>query len=305
MRGADRTATILAWLLVLSWGLGQLLGGRTYFGNLLFHLPTPAVALVLLGLAVRSRPSWRWAWRTGALALLPLVVLAAELRFGRSAPLAGTSLEVVHWNAGRGRVRAGWDVGRPLLAELRPDLIALSEAPRGAELDTLLAELGPEYRLDRRLGLAFLGRGSIEPRAVIAEDGLQAWVVRWTPPGGRPLLVLMADLPSNPLLPREAGLRRIVGLIVTWSADLVLGDFNAPRQSAVLRRLPGGRRHCHDEAGQGLGLTWPAPVPLFAIDHCITGPALSVSAYDLIDTKASDHRLQRVRVVQRRPTPIS
>lgn len=296
-----RAATILAWLLTVAWAAGQLLAGRTWVGNLLFHLPTPGVAAVIVALAW-LRDGFRIPHRgTAALALLPLGVLGTNWRLA-AAPTddaVSTHLTVVHWNAGRGQIYRGWERGAPMLAALHPDLLALSEAPRGQTLQQLCDRLGPDYSAVRRLGLAFLGRGDLEPRQTYAKDDLQAWAVRWTPPGREPLLVLMIDLPSDPLIPRDPGLRRTIRLIEELAPDLVVGDFNAPRQSWALRHLPSGWRHCHDEAGSGLGLTWPVPVPMFAIDQCIVGPRLQVADHRLGTTWASDHRVQRIRVLPR------
>src|SRR5690606_12942032 len=119
---------------------------------------------------------------TAVLALAPVLVLAGEYRADRPESPSGSPLQIVHWNAGRGQVFAGWRVGAPLLAQRRADLIALSEAPRGDLLNALMAQLPRDYRMARRLGLALVARGTLEPRAVVAATGLQAWLVRWTPP---------------------------------------------------------------------------------------------------------------------------
>ena len=92
--------------------------------------------------------------------------------------------------------------------------------------------------------------------------------------------------------PRHPLLERVLAMIGARVPDLVLGDFNAPRRSLALSRLPAGFRHAYDAAGSGWSATWPAALPLLAIDQTIVGPRLVVRRYTLRTTRISDHRLQ-------------
>ncbi|MDQ1347436.1 MAG: vancomycin resistance protein VanJ, partial [Acidobacteriota bacterium] len=104
--------------------------------------------------------------------------------------------------------------------------------------------------------------------------------------------VLAVNVISSPRIPRDPLLERVVEMIERRSPDVVLGDFNAPRRSRALARLPAGFRHAYDAAGSGWSATWPARLPLLAIDQTIVGPRLEVRAYSLHTTRISDHRLQ-------------
>jgi endonuclease/exonuclease/phosphatase family metal-dependent hydrolase len=140
--------------------------------------------------------------------------------------------------------------------------------------------------------MAVFARGA--PLAVewlAREDELQAAFVRW-PVAGRTLGVLAVNLISSPRVPRDPLLARVVQMIEQQAPDLVLGDFNAPRRSRALARLPVGFRHAYDAAGSGWSATWPAALPLLAIDQTIVGPRLAVRGYSLRTTRISDHRLQ-------------
>jgi len=97
---------------------------------------------------------------------------------------------------------------------------------------------------------------------------------------------------SSPRVPRDPLLQRIVAMIESHDPDLVLGDFNSPRRSRALARLPAGFRHAYDASGTGWSSTWPARLPLLAIDQTIVGPRLAVRGYRLQTTRISDHRLQ-------------
>jgi endonuclease/exonuclease/phosphatase (EEP) superfamily protein YafD len=135
-------------------------------------------------------------------------------------------------------------------------------------------------------------------RGTLRSDG---WLVRsrearsllleWDGPAC-PLKFLAADFTSRLEVHRDPQMRRLVAWIADLRPDLVAGDFNAPRRSLALSRLPPGYRHAYESAGSGWSYTWPVPVPVYAIDQWIHGPEVTPLDYRLESTTASDHRLQ-------------
>ncbi|HEX4608420.1 MAG TPA: endonuclease/exonuclease/phosphatase family protein [Urbifossiella sp.] len=114
----------------------------------------------------------------------------------------------------------------------------------------------------------------------------------WTP-RDRPITLLVVDLPSEIWIARDPLLCEVNALIEGHRPDLVVGDFNAPRRSRGLAALPAGYQHAYHTAGGGWGYTWPVPVPVYAIDHCLHGPRISPAAYRLGGLGGdSDHRYQ-------------
>jgi endonuclease/exonuclease/phosphatase family metal-dependent hydrolase len=91
-------------------------------------------------------------------------------------------------------------------------------------------------------------------------------------------------------------LRLLAALTAPPGAALVLaGDFNATtghRSMATLLRA--GLRDAFDEAGPGLGATWPRwrrPMPaLLRLDHVLISADLAVVAFRVQDNAGSDHR---------------
>lgn len=110
--------------------------------------------------------------------------------------------------------------------------------------------------------------------------------------GAGPLRVMVVDLPSSILVPRDSNLRMVLRTIRGHKPDIVVGDFNAPRDSNALRELPPGYAHAYDLVGEGWGYTWPVPAPLWAIDQCIinTDRVIPLSL-ELRSTTVSDHRM--------------
>ncbi|MEO7793438.1 MAG: endonuclease/exonuclease/phosphatase family protein [Thermoanaerobaculia bacterium] len=298
-RPARRTAALpfgrtLGLCLFAVWAVGQLFRDLTLVTAWAFYLPSALVlgALLLLAAFEALRRRRRRAMLLLALALAPVAaVLAFENRWlPRSHPLAGTAdLRVVAWNVAdfpRGVERAA-----ALLRPLEADLVLLSEAP-GKPPQELEHQLGGGLRLTPVGGMAIFTREApLEVEWLARESELQVALVRW-PVAGRTLGVLAVNVISSPRVPRDPLLARVVEMIERHEPDLVLGDFNAPRRSRALARLPAGFRHAYDAAGFGWSSTWPAALPLLAIDQTIVGPRLAVRDYTLRTTRISDHRLQ-------------
>lgn len=285
------------------WAIGQTLRDRTLVTAWAFYLPSAVVfgILVLLAAVEGLRRRWRRAAVLVVLMLPPaLMMLLLENRWqsrgetvraevATDAADLRADLRVVAWNVAdfpRGVERAA-----ALLRPLDPDLVLLSEAP-GKPPQELEHRLGGGLRLTPVGSMAIFARGG--PLAVewlAREDELQAAFVRGTF-AGRRLGVLAVNVISSPRVPRDPLLERILAMIEARGPDLVLGDFNAPRRSRALARLPAGFRHAYDAAGSGWSATWPAALPLLAIDQTIVGPRLVVRGYSLHTTRISDHRLQ-------------
>jgi endonuclease/exonuclease/phosphatase (EEP) superfamily protein YafD len=292
---------ILATALFLPWGVGQVFRDQSWATGLCFYLPSPLVACGLLLVAVRS---WRHSRRRTAfavalLALAPFFFIAGiENQWTNRTP-AGTSgdIRLVHWNIMHGTL--GWSRVRERLVDAHGDFYLVSEMPADKPLEPLLAELGPDFVGVRIDSMAVLARGSLAARALPTDSGkVQAFYVTWTW-HGRELGILAVDLPSRLSVARDPLLKEVRALMLVTRPDLVLGDFNAPRRSAVLADLPAGYEHAYGRAGSGWGYTWPVPIPLWAIDQCLVGPRVIPRGYELHSTAASDHRLQFLRFALR------
>jgi endonuclease/exonuclease/phosphatase (EEP) superfamily protein YafD len=289
-----------AWILILAfvlWSVGQVLRDVTWYTALCFYIPSPLLAFALL---------WQTCWLMrcnrkrlagvlGVLALFPLsFTVAIENQW--AAPAAPTvaadlpRLRLVHWNVWY--ARRGWEPILRQLAELHADIYVLSEAPRTLDVSEAVAALGPDFTVQRFEDMAILARGElhVHERRPIGRHG---WgrLVDWDSPAGR-FRLLTADFPSHPRTHRAPLLAELERQIVQQQPDMIVGDFNAPRRSPGLMKLPDGYRHAYLTAGSGWSYTWPIFCPLWAIDQCIAGPRATPLHYELQSTSLSDHRLQ-------------
>jgi vancomycin resistance protein VanJ len=290
-----RTNATLAFLLGLTsvWAVGQTLRDSTWLSGLCFYVPSPFLAVVLMAavlffLAVGRRRSALLAF---VLAVPPLgFVLCVENQLVRSeSPPPPGPLRMVHWNVGRTLHRPGV---RAFLADRQADVYILSEIPDAQSVERFCDDLGGNYRAEVFSNLAVIGRGRVVLLdRLMDRDGARAQLVSWEH-DGHSLLLLVADLPSDIRVPRDPLLRELNEHIRRHGPDLVVGDLNAPRRSRALGELPLGYEHAYDSVGSGVGYTWPVPMPMYALDHCIHGPAVTPTHYTLLSSIHSDHRCQ-------------
>lgn len=257
---------------------------------ILFYLtPWPVIAAGSAVLAVF------WSWKRQrlpalALACLGLAAFIAWLAasWHRSpTPARRGELRVVHWNVQR--PNSGLPATARWLRAQDADIIALAEAHRRgfSKLARWQAEF-PEYRAVEFPGeMTCLVRGEIlahESRVFAANSycALLRVEVR-----GHPLTLLLVDITPKPLHSRQPAFTNLTALARPHFGEnfILLGDFNTPRESALLGPLRVEMTHAFEAAGRGLAETWPMPLPVLALDqiwssrrlravHCAHGRSL-------------------------------
>ena len=161
--------------------------------------------------------------------------------------------------------------------------------------------------------------------AQVAEqvDQGRALFVELETPTGDPLVIWLVDLPSDPRLLRNDvtataadAIGSFKGRVYRYDAegrrtvtdmsdgfpdpDLILGDFNIPRDSASLRTLVGDRANAYDQAGRGYAATFPRTFPLAQIDQMFVGDDWRTVSYRLLDPGRGLHLAQVAEII---PTP--
>ena len=114
---------------------------------------------------------------------------------------------------------------------------------------------------------------------------------------GEERIIWGIDLPSSPRLSRSelfASLRAQLDEMDEAEPDLLLGDFNVPRDSRSLRRAFPDFRSAFSEAGSGWHGTWPREFPLWDLDQVLVGPGLAAVRYEVVTPPIGMHRIQKV-----------
>jgi len=279
--------------LTLLWGIGQVVRDMTWLSGMCFYIPSVVVAAALVGWTIFYGVRQRYgnALLAAGLAVVPLcVALFAENHFGALPARAATEAQVrlVHWNVAH-ELSGG---AQEVLREQHADIYVLSEVPDVRTVEELCATLGPEYHAQTFANLAVIAAGNVRTEGwLLDRTRMKVRSVRWAR-NGSALRILVVDLPSEIHIHRDPLLREINALIERHQPDLVVGDFNAPRRSRALANLPAGYGHAYDTAGIGCGYTWPVPVPMYALDHCLHSQRIMPAHYALQSSVYSDHRLQ-------------
>lgn len=287
---------LVRWLLsavVVVGVMARLMGDRSpgistvFYATPLPVLATLTAALALLNWSSRRRMV-RWAVCT---VLLLLGVVFEDWRYSPDRSSKG-DLKVVFWNACR--IHRGWD---QVLSEVRSwdaDVIALVEAGTGNETTRQKWQDGcPGYRVSLLgAGIVLLTRGeSGETTVHEFPDGSRARQIH-TQVRGQNLQLVVTDIQANPLLSRVQPLRQLADVVEPLADEptLLLGDFNTPMTSDLLRPIRSRYLPAFDVAGRGYRPTWPQPFPVLAIDQAWVSPQLEVTSCRHLWTNASDHR---------------
>jgi len=304
-------------LVLVAWMVGRILTDRYGWSQWLWWIPTPAVLLSLLigalfafrGSSVPGRRRRRVMLWWAVLILTAVYFSTVEHRLWRGTPpvVASGVLQVTHWNVGP----ATWH-------DMEPSINALLAVQSEITLLTDHGGILGDERLKplTRDGIVpTIGRFGIVTRLpILTTRILIATNNRWVAlvqvdagaSLGRPISILLVDLPSSLVLARIDLAHEVRNLLNAQknvpAVDLVVGDFNITRGSASLRTLFPGYRNAYDEAGHGFGATFHREFPLYHLDQMLLGDGLKALRYDLLDTGIGRHRAQRAWVASIDPT---
>lgn len=292
-----------------TWLLGRILSDRYGWSQFLLWIPTPltiiAAGFGLIGLLAAAERSSRR--RAGMITWFAMIAAVAayfgmfEHRLLHAPPDTDAGLRIVHWSMGHGKADRMHDHTQALL-ELDGDITIANEGgelfyyrppqewkPPGAQL----IQSWPFWVLSKMPILA------LQPLAAVDGMAVSRLVVDATAKFGRPIVIWMVNLPSDPKLPRMAMARRLGQLLRNSGAplpDIVIGDLNITRGSAALQELFPGYHHAYDEAGHGYGASYHRRFPLYHIDHVLLHDGVQATRYDLIDPGMGRHRVQVVEL---------
>ncbi|MBX3489218.1 endonuclease/exonuclease/phosphatase family protein [Parvibaculum sp.] len=298
------TATLAAWAytgLVVLW-----LGFWIATGEALLpvRLTIAFVYWIALGLTVVAALAlWQRRWRLAALSVPLALLLGVPYlpqylpRFG-APPATGETFTVMSYNV-MGRNRDVDAIAAVILTE-RPDILFLQEFHL---MDALRGRIGSLYggdpvheALEPHLGLAVLSRFPLAPLPPLRR--IQKAVAH-LPCGDIHLWNLRAPKTfDGPAAQHRFVIMLAEDMRTEEGPAMAAGDFNLTERSAPYSYLRGFLRNAHEDAGFGLGATFPAPgrnlgriLPaMIRIDHMFYSSGLTpLHAEVLSEAGKSDH----------------
>lgn len=315
-----RRQSTISLCLFGAWCIGQIFLDRTWLTGLAFYVPSPIMLVTLLVTAARCRRMDQTAniQKTGQVSLIAaipvlLVILGWENHFlekPRTSHVANPNQTasqyqtLVHWNVCSGQL--GWKRVLKTLNEQQADIYILSEQPHPQKVNAWIEnDLGESFRAEWFHKMVVLSKGQIrEPKWLVNDEESLIGFFYWEYNGSQ-TGIFVVDLISDIDKHRDPILAQLNRLIEEYKPGIIVGDFNAPRRSRQLQasNLPTGYKHAYNLVGGEHGYTWPVPLPVYAIDHCIVAPSVQVGDYDL-QTSFSDHRLQRLTFLTTNRAPL-
>jgi endonuclease/exonuclease/phosphatase family metal-dependent hydrolase len=320
-----RVAALGSAVLIASGLVGQAIRDRSVGSALLMYIPLLPVGMVAVALDTtwrgRSLPRLRF-----GLTALGLVAIAwsahTMLGSGTSDQPGGSDREVlvlgwnVLWGGGLFRSPRTWAAQCTTIAELKPDLVVLSEAPPGDWLDRLVGELGPGAS---SVGMHHEPRSPYWYRLAVCSQWPLRLEERLSFPGGAAMSVtaearghhlrlLVVDGISSPARSRIPFLRAIAEECRTATAsgrpyDLVLGDFNTPSRSLGFDEFDRLGYRLAGRSARGWRGTFPSWLPVYDIDHVWLRAGLGIGSCTFFNGPHTDHRGQIVRIVLPQEAP--
>lgn len=268
--------------------------GRPFAANLFYALPLIVVAGLLLAAGVvwlrNRRPAVAAACAVAALLAGGLwlhgVYHVNECRSSTD------SIRIVTWNAARGF--AGWTRIAEIVGATDPDLVGLVEAGGSTiEWRQFWAQRFPDHQAYLAGGgLVMLTRGEIVDKRVRRLAGTSTCADVRIDFDGQPVRVLLVDAVVRPFSNRRDVVERVFELAreTPETPTIVMGDFNTPVDSVWFDEVRDDYTHAFEQAGRGTLATWPAPLPLLAIDHVWLSAQFQIECASIGWTWASDHR---------------
>lgn len=304
--------TLIASIVLLAWLTGRLASDRFLWSQWLLWIPTPvALIAAALGMVGSLRPAKRNRTRTRRALAWAVVGIAVGVHFAffEHRLFAGAEenqdgLRLVHWNMTHLQYGDNDRHVEQVIA-MNGDVTVLTNAGPARYDRRFVAWLGDSYHSLTLGPFTVLSRHPITSSTVLGDEDLinvASITVEVADEASREISILMIDLPSDPYVRRSelaVAVRRLLEDSQAPPSDIVLGDFNLTRGSTSLKRMFPQMHHAYDDAGRGLGASFPRRRPIVHIDHVLLAEELRATAYRLVNPGVSRHRAQIAHVVGR------
>jgi endonuclease/exonuclease/phosphatase family metal-dependent hydrolase len=97
-------------------------------------------------------------------------------------------------------------------------------------------------------------------------------------------------------VPRQWEIKFVNSEIKNTNNTIILGDFNLPYESMLLKEIKGNFNHAFTNKGNGFRETWFWNIPLLSIDHIWVSKDLNILKTEKVATFKSDHSMLKTYI---------
>ncbi len=255
--------------------------------SLLFYsFPLPIIILIILGLTIfLSRKVRRYNLILAAVLLV--VWLGRSFKVNLPEDIIDTDIEVVFWNASHDRgFQEAFNEN-----EAVPDVLVLVEMSKNKIKD--LQQKYPNYYFyESEEGIGIFSKTPLEIEWEKSSK-FSTIVLKFKTEG---VIFYAVDGVASMDVPRAWGLKYINSLIEEKEKTILLGDFNIPLESTLLKLIEVNFNNAFAEKGNGFRETWFWNIPLLSLDQIWVSKDLKILKTEKISTFKSDHSMLKTYI---------
>ena len=256
--------------------------------SLLFYsFPLPVIILILLGLTVFLSRKFR-RYNLVIAGVLLIVWFGRSFKINIPEDVKETDIEVVFWNASHDR---GFQESFTENGSI-PDVLVLTEIGKNDVKELQLKYPNYHFHISEE-GLGVFSKTflSIEWEK---SSKFNTTVLKFETNG---INFYAIDGQASLDVPRSWGFKFINELIIKEKQNsILLGDFNIPLESTLLKTIKVNFNNAFVEKGNGFRETWFWNIPLLSLDHIWVSKDLEILKAEKIGTFKSDHAMLKTYV---------
>ena len=276
-------ALIIIALLIIHFVLKE----STYQYSLLYYtFPLPIIIVIILLLSIFLNRKLR-KYNLLVSGLLLIIWLGRSFKINLPEEIKESDLEIVFWNASHDR---GFQESF-IVNEGIPDVLVLVEIGKND-----VKKLRKEYA-NYRFHISEEGIGIFSKTPLTIEwektSKFNTTVLKFKANG---ISFYAIDGQASLDVPRSWGFKFINNLVNVKTNAVLIGDFNIPLESILLKQIKTNFKHGFSEKGNGFRETWFWNIPLLSLDHIWVSKDLEILKAEKIGTFKSDHSMIKIYV---------
>lgn len=230
---------------------------------------------------------------SGFVIILGLTIywLSSSYNFSSHTDIPEDATIVMFWNAAD-----GWKLPVDVLVErittIKPDVIGLVETQNASEDDLeLLTSTFPSYEFRILEGFMMVGvKGAITKIDYKTEYASYHvnFIDAQLPSGA--ISFAITDIFQSPTMDKKKAIGTVLKLASQKNTDLIVGDFNAPRESVHFKAFERDYTS-FSSFGQGFTATWPFEIPLLELDQIFARKPMVPILLQKFNYPESDHAM--------------